>query len=125
MVIIVDEAHRSTLEQDTLGYWTYYDVVLTQMRALFIENKREKDNYTVQNFLIQIGIEEYAEKIDNYLSETMLSNELSLRDGIKLSVDKFIVRNDNVTDKEVNDEKLYRSKLTQANGEYSIGNILI
>lgn len=48
----------------TLDYWTYYDAALTQIRAMFIETPKLKDNHTFQNYLKKTGQVDIAEEID-------------------------------------------------------------
>lgn len=113
------------LKPGTLDYWTYYDATLTQIRAMFIETPSRKKNYTFQNYLINIGQVEISKEIDNYLDKHLYEN-ISFRDAVKVSVDKFIVHYDKVSTEEVTIEQKCRAKLTESNNKNcKINNILI
>lgn len=115
------------LKSGTLDHWTYYDAILAQIRAMFIETpnrKEKKKNYTVQNYLISIGQKEIAEEIDNYLSKELYEG-ITFREAIKVSVDKFIAHYDEVDNEDVVVEQMCRAILTEPNEENNISNILI
>jgi hypothetical protein len=99
------------IKSGTVDYWTYYDIILVQIRALFIESPRLKSNYTVQNYLIKIGENKLAEEINEYF-DTELSPGITLREAIKVSVDKFIAHYDEIDDRDLMIENLCRIKLT-------------
>jgi len=107
----------------TLGYWTYYDVILIQIRGMFIESPNRKKNYTIQNYLISLGQKEIADEIDNYLKKE-LYDSMTLKEAIKVSVDKFIVHYDKVDEKEIVIEHMCRVRLTEPDKEYNVANIL-
>lgn len=113
-----------SLKPGTLDYWTYYDAVLVQIRAMFIENPGRKSNHTFQNYLKKIGQDDAAGVIDDYLN-TEIAEGISLKEAIKITVDKFIAHYDKINNGEEKIEQLCREKLTESNEKYSIGNILV
>lgn len=110
-------------ERGSLDYWTYYDVILTQIRAMFIETPKLKKNYTVQNYLINIGQKEIADEIQTYMDKELYEG-MSFKEAVKVSVDKFIAHYDKVDTEDVVIEHMCRIKLTEPNKEYNISNIL-
>lgn len=82
--------------EDNLDIGTYFDIVIVQLRAIFIENPKYSNNYTLQNIMKKIGKEEYAQELDDILSEEFLPEVagLTIRDAIKFLADKFICHYD-------------------------------
>lgn len=111
------------VERGSLDYWTYYDAILTQIRAMFIETPKLKKNYTVQNYLIKIGQKEIAQEIQDYM-DIELYEGMSFKDAVKVSVDKFIAHYDKVDIEDVIIEQMCRAKLTEPNRNYNISNTL-
>ena len=53
---------------------TYQDMIVVQIRAMFIENANLQNNYTGQNLLRILGEPELAEKIDTFLDSPFIWN---------------------------------------------------
>lgn len=110
-------------DKDSIEYFALYDSILTQVRALFIENSRYKNNYTVQVFLMKLGLSKPSEEIDTYLNSEFITG-VSIRDAIKISVDRFIVHYDHVSKEEEHIEMICREHLTDMNNEFFIGRLV-
>ena len=82
---------------DDIDVTTYLDMIVVQLRAMCIENKRYKNNYTAQNLLCKLGEEELAQDIDNMLDKKFYhgSTKVNIRDALKILADKFICHYDN------------------------------
>lgn len=122
--LLISRVNRlKELEPGTLDYWTYYDIILTQIRAMFIESPNLKKNYTVQNYLNNIGQKKVAKEIDDYLDKELYDG-ISFREAVKVSVDKFIVHYDDISMEKVAIAQTCKEKLTQPDRDYNINNIL-
>ena len=88
-----------SLHGDPEAWWTYFDAILVQLRAICIENNDNVDkNYTVQGVLRRLGCEELREDFNDFLGQMFCLNEdehFSYRDIVKKLVDKFICHYDN------------------------------
>lgn len=88
------------LSKGTLDYKTYFDASLVQIRAMCIEDGKRKNNHTIQNFLRLNGFEKEVADVNN-LFDTVMSDgsilELTLREAIKVTTDKFIAHYDTMT----------------------------
>jgi len=83
---------------------TYLDIILVQLRAMCIENKNLKNNFTLQNILIELGEEGLAGEVDKMLDEPFLflpweeggkrTENMSIKSSIKFLSDKFICHYD-------------------------------
>ncbi|MFW6015653.1 MAG: hypothetical protein ACOCRK_04390 [bacterium] len=76
---------------------TYLDMIIVQLRALCIENKRYKNNYTAQVLLRKVGEDKLALKIDNMLNEDFYdgSIQVNIKTALKILADGFICHYDN------------------------------
>jgi len=123
--LLIDRVKKfKNIEAGTLDYWTYYDSILTQIRAMFIETPKRKQNHTIQNYLITINQKDLAKEIDVYLDKEIYEG-MTFKEAIKVSVDKFIVHFDKVDVEDIVIEQMCRSKFTEPNKENNISNILI
>ena len=95
------------LDVDSLDRITYRDMCLVMIRALLIESKNRTENYTLQNFLLRHGQASLANEVNGYLNQS-INSLMTLRDALKLIVDKFIAHNDSIVefDAEFNDNNL-------------------
>ncbi|QYK63360.1 hypothetical protein [Paenibacillus sp. S25] len=110
-------------DKDSIEYFAFYESILTQVRALFIENSRYKNNYTVQVFLNKLGLSKTSEEIHTYLNSELIPS-ISIRDAIKISVDRFIVHYDQVSIEEKHIEEICREHLTDIKNEFFIGRLV-
>lgn len=111
------------IEKDTLDHLTYYEIILVQIRALFIESERDKEkNITVQKYLIQSGHKDIVDEIESFLN-LHLSDNLTLRKAIKTCVDKFIVHYDNTTEEDYKIKELCYLNFTDKS-KVHIGSII-
>ena len=95
--LLVQRTNRlSQLDLESLDYQTYTDMCLVMIRALLIESERLKDNYTLQNFLTKHEKLKLAEDVNEYI-EQPINKMMTVRDALKISVDKFIAHNDTMT----------------------------
>ncbi len=76
---------------------------MIHLRASLIENTKLKKNITIQNYLRMYGRADLAEKVDQLL-QIEVDEDLSLREMIKTTVDKFIAHYDEPTEK---DKEIY------------------
>ncbi len=94
------------LEINSLDYSTYRDMCLVMIRALLIESERLKENYTLQNFLIKHQRADLKLQVDNYLNQ-YINSMITLRNALKISVDKFIAHNDTLVKEDISSEKQF------------------
>lgn len=109
--------------EDTLEYFALYDSILTQVRALFIENSQNSNNYTVQVFLNKLGLANKSKEIDEYLNNELVPG-VSIKKAIKVSVDKFIVHYDLTSSEEDRIEEICRKHLINIENEFFIGKLI-
>ena len=85
---------------------TYLDMLFISIRALLIEQEKNKSNYTLQNFLRRNGQDALICKINDYLN-TRINSMYTLREVIKIITDKFIAHHDSlqVSEQEIADDK--------------------
>lgn len=71
---------------------TYFDMIVVQIRALCIENPKQKKNYTAQILFRKIGEYDLANRIDSMLDTEFLVDceGFPIRKAIKLLADGFI-----------------------------------
>ena len=94
------------LERGTIDFKTYFDIILIQIRAMCIENETKKNNHTLQNFFRINGYEKFATEIIEYFNQVMLDGslkELTLRETIKTTTDRFIAHYDTITGSSTDD----------------------
>lgn len=84
-------------QEMNLDISTYQDMIVVQIRAMFIESANLRSNYTAQNLLRILGESDLADKIDTYLDSPFneIYTDLSIRKALKTMADKFICHNDN------------------------------
>ena len=76
---------------------------MIHIRASLIENSKLKKNITIQNYFRLYGRADLAEQIDNLL-QLNVKKGLSLREMIKVTVDKFIAHYDEPSER---DKEIY------------------
>ncbi len=86
---------------DELEEDIYFNSILVDCRAMFLENKRFKFNSTLQNSYRARGLEEYANGIDELFDEKITDNK-TLKEIIKDWVDKRVVHYDYLDEDEEN-----------------------
>lgn len=101
-----------TLKTGSIDYWTYYDAILVQVRVMFIESPMLSKNYSAQNYLQRIGASDLEIDIECYF-DNEISDGITLREGIRTSVDKFIAHYDNICDYDLMVEHTCRIKLAE------------
>lgn len=75
---------------------TYLDIIVVQLRAMCIESKNYKKNYTAQILLRKTGRNEAADRLDLLLEEVFIpSTDFTIRIAIKTLADGFICHYDN------------------------------
>lgn len=94
-LLLLRSARLKELEKDTLDYSTYRDMCLVMIRAILIESERLQGNYTIQNFLKRHGRPDLESKVSDYLNQN-INKLMTLRETLKICVDKFIVHNDTI-----------------------------
>lgn len=85
----------SELDKNSIDYITYRDIILVMLRAILIESPGNNKNYTVQNFLKRHNRIDLADKINDYLNQD-INKIYTLREAIKIVVDKNIAHNENM-----------------------------
>ena len=85
------------INEESPVYMLAFKQEMIHLRASLIENIKLKSNITIQNYFRLYGRNDLAEKIDILLQIEARTN-LSLRDMIKESVDKYIAHYDKPSD---------------------------
>lgn len=121
----------NVFSEDSFLLDVFIDSVLVDIRALMLESKRYKKNYTVQNS-IKIGSKDedksnilykISQSIDDFFVKTRIDIfDMNLFDSIKFYTDKFIAHKDSISKE--NFEKMKKLKQYFIMGEYSIINIV-
>lgn len=85
-------------------FFTYFDAVIVQIRAMFLEQKSK--NFTFQSFLKTINRSDLVEKVEAFFDEPFDGMDLqyrndgleyrSIRKVIKFITDKFVCHNDSI-----------------------------
>ena len=75
---------------------TYLDMIVVQLRAMCIESRHLKKNYTAQILLRNVGENELADRIDAMLEEPFIpESDFTIREALKTLADRFICHYDN------------------------------
>ena len=85
---------RAYKPEMTIEFGTYLDIILVQLRAMFIESSSYSKNYTSQILMRKLNENGIANEIDAYL-DSEFNDTISIRNALKLVADKFICHNDN------------------------------
>lgn len=95
-------------EKRIIDRFTYFDMIIVQLRAMCIENK--KSNYTLQNLLTKTGNDNLAKRIEEMLdrpfvggveysaSDNSKTIPLTIRNALKIVADKFVCHYDGLAD---------------------------
>lgn len=125
----LDLPRPSKTTEEECEWFTYYDILLVQTRAMLIESKNRTTNYTLQNFLRKLGREKDAQIIDSFLNSPFDSeikdesdNVISIRNVIKFVTDKFICHYDYTSDGDIELENKISKILTNLD-DYEKNNI--
>lgn len=86
-------------EKNNSLYMLAFKQEMIHIRASLIENAKQKRNITIQNYFRLYGRLDLAEKIDQLL-QLKVKDNLSLREMIKTTVDKFIAHYDDPSDED-------------------------
>ncbi len=125
LVLLVKRITKfDSIEKYSEDYYVYFDMILVQIRAMFIENPRYKNNYTGQVYLRKLGMDKEVDIINSFLEEKIYA-DLTIKEAIRTIVDKFIVHYDPLNDKDIEIEKKCRSILTKGDHELYIGNLVL
>lgn len=93
-------------EKRILDRFTYFDMIIVQLRAMCIENERFKENYTLQNLLKKTGNNGLAKQIDQVLENPFVegiefltaddskARPLTIRNALKVLADNCICHYD-------------------------------
>lgn len=92
-LLLSRSARLTKLEKDTFDYSTYRDMCLVMIRAILIESERLQGNYTIQNFLKRHGRPDLESMVSDFLNQN-INSMMTLRETLKICVDKFIAHND-------------------------------
>lgn len=110
--------------QDTLDWFTYFDIIIVQLRALCVENARYSTNHTLQVTLRKLGREDLGDRIDNFLESTLIWDETPLKEAIKFIADKFICHYDDVDLGDRALEHSLRGALSNPQGRYGLSVVI-
>ena len=94
-LLLSRSARLTELEKDTFDYSTYRDMCLVMIRAILIESERLQENYTIQNFLKRHSRPDLESMVSDYLNQN-INRLMTLRETLKICVDKFIAHNDTI-----------------------------
>lgn len=109
----------SSDEKRQLEYLAAFDSVITHLRAILLEGHGK--NHTVQNYFIQIGKQNVAQKIDEYLNLPFDAQESqSIKKALKFISDKFVCHFDKITRVELGNANYIMSVLSSP---YSFRNL--
>ena len=67
-LIFLAESYKK-LPIRTIGNEIILETILVEIRAIYLENARYKNNYTIPNFLKEIKQESFYQKIQDYLDK--------------------------------------------------------
>jgi hypothetical protein len=84
------------VDESSPAYRLAFRQELSHLRAFLIENKKQKNNITVQNYFRLYKRNDLAKKIDKLLN-TEVKHNLTLKDMIRICVDKYIAHYDKPT----------------------------
>lgn len=99
-ILLTKRAERlQTLNIKSFDYQTYTDMCLVMIRALLIESERLKENYTLQNFLEKHERPDLVVTINDYIDQP-INKLMTLREALKIAVDKYIAHNDKMVFKD-------------------------
>lgn len=120
MMLLLKRINKfTTLEENTDEYYIYFDIILIQIRAMFIENERNKNNYTSQIYAKNLESEYHVSLINNILHERLL-DDFTIRDGIKLIVDKTLAHYDFISEKDKEKIEICKRALMDKNSKYNL-----
>jgi hypothetical protein len=113
-----------------MEFYTYFDMIIVQARALLIENINNVNNYTYQNYLKLINKDKNIALIDEILNSPFIndkylkceSNNLSIKNAIKILSDKIICHYDEMNDDRSSLSDFISCQLSQINND-SVNNI--
>lgn len=107
-------------KDDELSYRVYVNSILTDCRAMFLENSRCKFNSTLQSTYRARGLEILANEIDEIFNEAHNPTGKQLREIIKSWIDKRVVHYDYL---ESEKEKEIREDIENILDQNSINNL--
>lgn len=84
------------LDNSSLDYITYTDMCLVMVRAILVENEKRTNNYTLQNYLHRHSRDDLVDKANQFIKQ-YINKKHTLRDALKIVVDKFTVHYDAMT----------------------------
>lgn len=116
---VLDRDPKTNLDDES--YDVFVNSILVDCRALFIENSRYTKNCTIQNYYKATKHPEFAKAIDD-LFDKKISTGISVREVIKIWVDKNIVHFDFIGEKE---EMEYMNNVLSVIDRSTIDNIFI
>lgn len=97
LALLIKRSDRlNEFDINSLDYSTYADICLVMIRAMLIENVKLKANYTVQNYLTKHNRNDLVKEADDFVNQ-QINSLMTLREALKIAVDKFIAHNDTIT----------------------------
>lgn len=119
----------NVLTEDKFLLDIFIESILIDIRAIMLESKRYKNNYTVQNSLKRGNEDEnnilckISQCIDDFFMQTKIDNfDMTLFEAIKFYTDKRIAHRDSISKEEF--KKMKDLKKYFITGEYSVINIV-
>lgn len=113
----------TTNKENQNEYLMLFDSFLALFRALFLEKGAKQ--YTVQNYYREIGDNEIAQKIDDFLDRKIFAcNDKSIREVLKFLADKFICHIDPITRTDLGNANFYMSHLGNPYADNNLKNIM-
>lgn len=117
------------LAEDTFLLDVFIESILIDIRAVMLESKHYKNNYTVQNSLKRGSENEnsilykISQSIDDFFVQTKINNfNMSLFEAIKFYTDKRIAHRDSISKEDF--EKMKELKKYFITGEYCVVDIV-
>ena len=98
------------LDKESFDYQTYTDMCLVMIRALLIESDRLRENYTLQNFLAKHSRSDLVTTVNAFIDQSV-NKMVTVREALKIAVDKYIAHNDTMVFTDDDGEKQLHTEI--------------
>lgn len=111
-------------KRNNFEYLMAFDAAMTLFRAMFLESKNLKGNYTFQNLFRISGKPDIAVKIDECLDRPFENfRDTSVRNVLKFITDKFVCHVDGISIEDLGMANYYMSALKNPYAQTNIASI--
>lgn len=108
---------------NVVEYFTYFDIIIVQLRAMCIENERYENNYTVQVLMRKVRQDNLADRLDRYL-QNELTYKITIKEAIKFIADKFVCHYDNTDIGDRSKEHICRANFSNTYNKFNLESIV-